>query len=280
MPIPTYDEYVASLSRITAHVDPTLDTPEALAIKAAAASLATLPTVDLGALGTWIEANPDAVPVLGLVVGLSQEKLKNALRQHLGSSSWTRLARENPAGIAGMLDAEFSLVASLGAQRARSYTFGDLLVARAGTRVNATSAGTAGRLVEDRIEAIAADLGLPYVTRNRFEGRNRRTAPCDLAVPGAGGSALIVVAAKAFDSTGSKLTDAVREVEEMADVRKPSQFVMAVIDGIGWLSRANDLRKIHGLWVRGEIDGMYTLAALDTFKRDLEQAARLRGLLP
>lgn len=93
------------------------------------------------------------------------------------------------------------------------------------------------------------DLGLPYATRTRFEGRNSRTAPCDLAVPGAGGAAQIVVAAKAFDSTGSKLTDAVREMEEMADVRRPSQFVMAVIDGIGWLSRANDLRRIHALWV-------------------------------
>lgn len=279
MAIPTYDEYVASLSRITAHVDPTLDTPESLAIKDAAASLAALPAVDLSSLGTWIGANPDAVPVLGLVVGLSQEKLKNALRQHLGSSSWTRLARENPAGVAAMLDSEFALVASLEAQRAQTYTFGELLVARAGTRVNATSAGTAGRLVEDRIEAIAADLGLPYVARSRFEGRNHRTAPCDLAVPGAGGAAQIVVAAKAFDSTGSKLTDAVREVEEMADVRKPSQFVMAVIDGIGWLSRANDLRKIHALWQSGQIDGMYTLATLDAFRADLEHAARLRGLL-
>lgn len=279
MAIPTYDEYVASLSRITAHVDPTLDTPESAAINTAATSLTALPTVDLGVLGSWIEANPDAVPVLGLVVGLSQEKLKNALRQHLGSSSWTRLARENPSGVAGMLDAEFALVASLGAQRARTYTFGDLLVARAGTRVNATSAGTAGRLVEDRIEAIAVDLGLSYETRSRFEGRHHRTAPCDLAVPGAAGSAQIVVAAKAFDSTGSKLTDAVREVEEMADVRKPSQFVMAVIDGIGWLSRANDLRRIHALLQSGQIDGMYTLTTLGDFRSDLEHAARLRGLL-
>lgn len=65
----------------------------------------------------------------------------------------------------------------------------------------------------------------------------------------------------------------------MADVRKPSQFVMAVIDGIGWLSRANDLRRLHTLWVEGAIDGMYTLATLDTFADDLRQAAKLRGLV-
>ncbi|WP_141015639.1 hypothetical protein [Nocardioides sambongensis] len=280
MTVPSYDEYVASLSRVTAHVDPTVATPDSLAVQAAATSLEALPTVDREMIAAWIERFPDAVPVLGLVVGLSQEKLKNALRQHLGTSSWTRAARVDPMGVAEMLDDEFGLAASLLAQRGRTYTFGDLLVARAGTRVYATSAGTAGRLVEDRIEEIAADLGLTYATRGRFEGRSGRTAPCDLAVPDSGRSAAIVVAAKAFDSTGSKLTDAVREVEEMAAVRKPSQFVMAVIDGIGWLSRANDLRKIHALWAAGEIDGMYTLATLGSFRADLEQAALLRGLLP
>lgn len=279
MPIPTYAEYVASLSRITAHADPTASTLETVAIKQAAVSLGALSAITLDSLGEWIGSNPNAVPVLGLVVGLGQEKLKNALRQHLGSSSWTRLARENPSGIAAMLDAEFGLAASLEAQRFRAYTFADVLVARAGTRVTATSAGTAGRLVEDRIEAIALELGLTYATRTRFTGRNNRTAPCDLAVPAGNELAQIVVAAKSFDSTGSKLTDAVREVEEMADVRKPTQFVMAVIDGIGWLSRANDLRKIHALWERGEIDGMYTLTTLNSFRDDLQQFARLRGLL-
>lgn len=279
MEIPSYEEYVRSLSRITTHVDPIQDTPESVSIRQAAQSLAALPTVDLATLGTWIAQHPEDVPVLGLAIGLSQEKLKNALRQHLGSSSWRRLAREKPHDVAAMLDGEFALAASLTSQRAGQYTFGDVLVARAGTRVYAASAGSAGRRVEDRIEAIAADLGLSYSTRTRFEGRDRRVAPCDLAVPGGGTDAHIVVAAKAFDSTGSKLSDAVREVEQMAAVRKPTQFVMAVIDGIGWLSRGADLRQLHSLWERGEIDGMYTLATLDVFRRDLELAARLRGLL-
>jgi hypothetical protein len=77
-----------------------------------------------------------------------------------------------------------------------------------------------------------------------------------------------------------KLTDAVREIEEMADVRMPRQFIMAVIDGIGWKNRVNDLRRIYTLWERQQINGMYTLATLATFRRDLQQAGRLRGLLP
>lgn len=98
-------------------------------------------------------------------------------------------------------------------------------------------------------------------------------------MPSGGAGAQIVVAAKAFDSTGSKLTDAVREVEEMAEVRKGSQIVMAAIDGVGWLSRANDLRKIHTLWANGEIDGMYTVSTLDRLKADLENSARFKRLI-
>ena len=86
------------------------------------------------------------------------------------------------------------------------------------------------------------------------------------------------MAAKGFDSTGSKLTDAVREIEEMADVRLPRQYVMAVVDGIGWKNRAADLRRIYALWQSQQIDGLYTLASLDRFRTDLTDAARLRGL--
>ena len=87
-------------------------------------------------------------------------------------------------------------------------------------------------------------------------------------------------AAKGFDSTGSKLSDAVREIVDMADVRQPRQFVIAVIDGIGWKSRKRDLQRIHELWETQQIDGMYTLATLDQFRDDLQEAASLRGLIP
>jgi hypothetical protein len=280
MAIPTFEEYLKSLSRITAHVDPTASTSAAQAIRDAAFQLENLPVIDLPSLVTWVTEHPSSVPVLGLTVGLSQEKLRNVLRQQLGSTSWLKIAREDPLGAVSMLNDQFDLLNSLERQRNQSYSFGDILVARAGTRVTAASASISGRSVEDRIEAIANELGLRYETRTRFEGRSNRSAPCDLAVPSGGSQADIVVAAKAFDSTGSKLTDAVREVEEMADVRRPTQFVMAVIDGIGWLSRANDLRRIHTLWISGHIDGMYTLSNFNSFRLDLKSFSRLKRLLP
>jgi len=276
--IPTFDEYVRSLGRLTAHIDPTSASPGAAEIKGAAESLVFLPEITEDTLTTWVADNPSWVNVLGLAVGLSQEKLKNTLKHHFDTSGWITLARERPADLIRMLDVEFDLVRLVTVQRHREYEFGDILVARAGTRQTAASAGASGRKVEDEIEAIALDLGLPCQTRTRFTGRNNRTAPCDLVIP-TGQDAMIAVAAKGFDSTGSKLTDAVREIEDMADVRLPRQFIMALIDGIGWKSRIADLRRIYALWENHQIDGMYSLANIDLFRDDLGLAARRCGLL-
>lgn len=274
----SFEEYVNSLGRLTGHIDPTASTPEAEDIKEAARDLAMLATVDPASLEGWVASNPTLVPVLGLAVGLGQEKLKNTLRDRFDTPSWAKLARTDPGALVAYLDSTYDLVRMLAVQQNRDYDFGDVLVARAGTRVTATQAGKSGRKVEDEIESIAQDLGLTYETRTRFIGRNSRTAPCDLVVPNMA-DASIVVAAKGFDSTGSKLTDAVREILEMAEIRQPRQYVMAVIDGIGWKSRKADLRRIHELWETNQIDGMYTLASLDHFRADLADAARLRGLL-
>lgn len=273
-----FDEYLSKLGRLTAHIDPTASTPEAEDIKDAAAELEGLTAVNVDGLTEWVQANPKSVPVLGLVVGLGQEKLKNSLRDKFDTTGWVTLARERPAELVTWLDEYFDLVRMLSVQREREYSFGDVLVARAGSRVTATQAGKSGRKVEDEIEAIASDLDLPYQTRTRFTGRNGQTAPCDLVVPESG-NAQIVVAAKGFDSTGSKLTDSVREIQEMAEIRLPRQFVIAVIDGIGWKSRKADLKRIHELWETQQIDGMYTLATLDQFRDDLEEAARLRQIV-
>jgi hypothetical protein len=276
-PIPTFETYVASLGRLTPHVDPTLASAETQQIHAAAQSLVDLAEISRASLSAWALARPSDVPVLGLAVGLPQEKLKNALKDKFDTSGWVTLARQRSDDLVAMLDEEFDLVRLVTAQRHQVFTFGDVLVARGSGRQSANRAGLAGRSVEDEIEHVAQRLGLATAARTRFTGRNGRTAPCDLAVL-SGTHVAIAVAAKGFDSTGSKLTDAVREVEEMADVRLPTQFIMVVIDGIGWKSRINDLRRIYRLWESRQIDGMYTLQSLDAFRADLTNAARLRGL--
>lgn len=269
-----------TLGRQSEHPDPTEETELGRHLSDAADELEAMEDISQESLTLWIQEKPRYnIYALGVTVGLSQEKLGNSLKFAFKSKSYTKLARERAREVIEYLDEEFALIAMLDKQLQRSYTFGDILVARAGTRAFASRASAAGRSLEDEIEEIAKRLGLPYALRGTFTGRDGKPAPFDLAIPGAGEAAQIVVAAKGFDSTGSKLGDAVREVEAMASISRPDQYVMAVIDGIGWHSRESDLRKIHHKWKTRGIEGMYTRALLGDFERDLRQAAVRSGLL-
>ena len=90
MTIPTFDEYVASLGRMTPHVDPTAPSAAATDLGRAAASLGELPVVDRDHLAEWTRQHPAWVPALGLAVGLSQEKLRNSLRHAFDTLGYRR----------------------------------------------------------------------------------------------------------------------------------------------------------------------------------------------
>jgi len=79
--IPSFDDYVLSLGRLTAHVDPVAASGEAAEIKEAAGSLAALDEISIESLTDWVADHPTWVNVLGL----SQEK-----RTWSASASWKR----------------------------------------------------------------------------------------------------------------------------------------------------------------------------------------------
>jgi hypothetical protein len=272
---PSFDDFKATLRRVQVHA-PLVETSEHVKIRECADKLVALPTIDRAALTEALSdqgrISRDMLRTLGLVVGLSHERLTSELAAHLGDQE-----RRDTSRVVEFLDQEFGVAQEVNAARARSYGWPDVLVARAGSRRTAGRAIAGGRSVEDAIEAVVQVLGLPYELRTRFRGRAAE-APCDVAIPTGGATAEIVCAAKGFDSTGSKLTDAVREIEEMANVRAPSQYVLAVVDGIGWHRRRSDLQKIFRLYAGRQIDGLYTLALLDEFRKDVDQAATLRGI--
>jgi hypothetical protein len=243
-----------------------------------AARIRDLPVVDVSNLASLIRENPEWIRVLGLAVGLGQEQLQITLHHHFGTRSYRVLAGQADDVVA-LLDG-LGLTQRILAERNRVFGYGDILLERYASRAVASRAIGRGRALEDAVEAVVRDLGLPHLMRVRFQGQGGRTAPCDLAIPAGGPRAEIVVAIKGFNSTGSKLTDARREIEEMADTRLPHQFVLAVIDGLGWRSRQADLRAIHDLRAASEIDGLYTQATLQQFSADLARAARLRGIGP
>ncbi|HEU0053801.1 MAG TPA: hypothetical protein VFQ39_11505 [Longimicrobium sp.] len=227
----------------------------------------------------FLGRNPDAVPVLATCVGLTQEMLKNQLRHRLGTSGWVTLARRDPERLVDALE-EYGLLSRLTEQIERQWSFSDVLLERhLWSQRNASGAQGRGRGLEDQVEEVVVRLGLAAQTRTQFVGRRGMLAPCDLAIPAGGEAAQIVVAMKGFNSTGSKLTDAVREVMAMAEARLPQQFVFAVIDGIGWKSRQADLKRMYDLWERRSIDGLYTLAHLDRFAQDIGDACKRLGII-
>jgi hypothetical protein len=211
---------------------------------------------------------------------LGLEQLKRQLQRLAGTSGWVRLAQKEPERLVAALDEAFGLIEQIRTQREQTWTFADVLLERyVWSRRRASTSVLQGRRLENVVEEVVASIMAErYVMRTKFVGRGGEEAPCDIAIPDDGAGALIVGAVKGFNSTGSKLSDAVREIEHIASVRLPRQFVFAFVDGIGWLGRQADLRRIYDLWVSRAIDGLYSLARIETFRSDLNEAAHRLGL--
>ena len=272
----SFDEFRNTLRRVQVRTG-LVEIAEHARIRDAATDLISLEHVSRDSVANKLSGGRGplrhVLRTLGLAVGLSHERLTSELRAHLSEAE-----RRSPEAVVKFLDDEFGLIDEIAGARVAEYGWADVLIARAGSRGTAGQAVAGGRSVEDAIEAVVRSLALPYELRTRFRGRHD-AGPCDLAIPRGGDGAEIVCAAKGFDSTGSKLADAVREIIQMAEVRAPTQFVFAVVDGIGWHRRQADLRRIYELRERGRIDGLYSLAMLDAFQADLEDAARRRRLM-
>ncbi|MGH2663948.1 MAG: hypothetical protein ACRDH8_14320 [Actinomycetota bacterium] len=254
-----------------------IDPEDQAGLEAAAAEIERLPRITTAAVTTLVRQKPEWIQALGLCVRLSREQLRGVLRQRFGTESFRRIGEGHAKDLVDALDSEFHLLEELRTQRSRRWSFSDVLLERHASRLRAAGSIGRGRRVEDLVEAVVNDVGLPHEMRTRFTGKAGETGPCDLAIPAGGAEAQIITAIKGFDSTGSKLTDAAQEIARMADIRLPKQFVFAVIDGVGWLRRQADLKRIYGLLEKNSIDGLYSISQLGDFRTDLRDAAlRLR----
>lgn len=276
-PAGTFDDYLASLSPFVPQ-SPGAE-PEALALcQRATKTVTSLSPLDRRTLADAVASDPAIAPVLAAVVGLSQERFKTWLQGRFATAGWITLGRTRPQELVDALDDDFAVITLLDAQSSRPWTWGDVLARIMAPRQHAGGWVQQGRGLEDAVEKVVSELYDDYVPRTRFTGKAGQTAPADFAVPN-GADALIAVAVKGFDSTGSKLSDVAREIEQMVEVKTARQFIFAVIDGQGWVRRQGDLRRIHDLWARQLIDGMYTRRQLDDFRAALADAGRRVGLL-
>lgn len=273
-----FDDYLASLGPVAPQQ--VVAEPEALALCAeATAAIESARPLDRAKLAAIVKTNPKTVPVLAAVAGISQERFKTWLTSHFATAGWIKLGKEKSRELVDELDDDLALISKLEEQAQRQWTWADVLARVMSPRQHAGISVQQGRALEDAVEAQVSALGVSFGTRTRFTGKAGETAPADFVIPDSH-DALIAVAVKGFDSTGSKLTDATHEIQRMVEVRTSRQFIFAVVDGLGWLRRQGDLRRIHELWEKNLIDGLYTKGQLDDFGKALKQAARRVDLIP
>lgn len=277
MSVPSFEEYVGTLSPVDTAVAGT--EPEALELcSRATARVEEARPIDRPKLAVIVGEDPRLLPVFAAAAGLSQERFRTWLHARFATAGWVRLGGERPDDLVEAMDDDLGIVALLEGQAERKWTWADALARTMAPRQRASSSIEQGRALENAVEAVVTELDLPFSARTRFEGTGGRTGPADFAIPSAGEAALIAIGVKGYDSTGSKLGDAATEIETMAEVRKPTQFIFAVVDGHGWLRRKKDLRRIHALWETSRIDGVYNLATLDELRGALQAAAQRLSL--
>ena len=147
----------------------------------------------------------------------------------------------------------------------------DVLVERLRSgRGSAISGQKRGRGVEDFAEAIVAKVfGDRFQTRCTFTGP-RGEAKCDVAIPSKG-AARILIEAKGYGATGSKMTDILGDIRTIIAAKRTDTAFLFLTDGLTWKQRQSDLRKIVEFQNNGDITRIYTFAMADQFEADLRQ---------
>ena len=209
--------------------------------------------------------------IVRLFLGLSKDELSIRLPPLLGAGGFgvTRWKREPER----LLDA----LEQLGATNAmtqlvrKPMTWRDVLTERLRSgRGRAVRGQIRGRSLEDFIEAIVASVfgASGYDRRNSFTGRNGQSAKFDFAIPDRH-DPRILIEAKGYGATGSKQSDVLGDLRAIINAKRPDTRLLFVTDGLTWLQRASDLRKIIELQNHGDVTRIYTRQMSAELEADL-----------
>lgn len=218
--------------------------------------------------------NPIFLDVCRLFIGRAQEPVAHEICAKLGRSSgnWGDLkktARRDPAKMAAVM-VSLELPGLIADQLNRVWRAQDVLVERYQlTRGRAMSGQSRGRSLENDVDRVLAELGIGCEKRKTFTGREGKTAKCDFAVPSKN-HPKVVIEAKGFEATGSKLTDFLGDVLKISEAKAYHMYFFVVTDGRGWHNRESDLKRLIGFHHDGLIDMIYTRARLAELGRDVK----------
>jgi hypothetical protein len=210
-----------------------------------------------------------------LFIGRAQEPVAHEICAHLGRSSgnWgdlKKVARRDPAKMAAVM-VSLEVPELITHQLNRVWRAQDVLVERYQlTRGRAMSGQSRGRSLENDVDRVLAELLMPCDKRKTFTGREGKQAKCDFAIPSKN-HPKIVIEAKGFEATGSKLTDFLGDILKISEARANHMYFFVVTDGRGWHNRESDLKRLISYHHDGLIDMIYTRARLGELGRDVKQ---------
>lgn len=221
----------------------------------------------------------DGLLICRLFLALSKDDFTAALKGALGGagSGIKRYQADKSKFIDALVNLQLLEAVALNTDRKPKWS--DVLVERLRSgRGSAISGQKRGRGVEDFAEAVVkAVFGANYDKRRTFTGSRNRTAKCDFAVPSKA-NPQIVIEAKGYGATGSKMTDVIGDIEKIIEAKRADTAFLFFTDGLTWNQRKSDLRKIVEYQNAGDIMRIYTSSMVDQFKADLEQLKSEYGL--
>jgi hypothetical protein len=164
------------------------------------------------------------------------------------------------------------LLESMAEEASRKPHWTDVLVERLRSgRGSAISGQRRGREVENFAETIVTKVfGENYQVRCTFKGPRGQEAKCDFAIPSKS-AARILIEAKGYGATGSKMTDILGDIRTIIAAKRPDTAFLFFTDGLTWKQRKSDLRKIVDFQNNGDITRIYTFAMAEQFEADLQQ---------
>ena len=266
-----YDDIISSLSPLEA--DWKDDMAEAIIQRIK--NVPTKPEYDRGDIAALIEAKSGydfqvSKFCVASFLGFSKDKLESELQSLLGAGGTGIKRFQKDREVYLDVLEELGLRDAMTITVNRQPVWSDILEERLRSgRGSAIQGQQRGRGLEDYAEEVIREVfGSEYEPRCTFQGVNG-AAKCDFAIPNKS-MPLILVEAKGYGATGSKMSDIIGDVDAIIGAKRNDASLLLVTDGLTWKARGNDLRKLIERQNDGRITRIYTKNMRDRFRDDLE----------
>lgn len=239
-------------------------------------------TLDQDLIKTILLEDSYALDVFRLFLDMSQDIFANEMSARNIRGDFTSIrskCKKDSEKIAEAL-VDLGLADAIEAHRSHRWTLQDVLWDRYGhMRGRAMTAQKRGATLEDAVESILNELkdemDITFDRGGNFISRSGKQAKADFTIPSRD-VPHIIIEAKGYEATGSKLTDVLGDILKVLRVKDKDTHYFFVTDGIGWYRRLSDLRKIVEHHQSGNIEMIYTISTLPDLKEAIREIVTSR----